>query len=613
MDGYVDTIENFLSTSTDDIVDRLKEIYPNAEISQVHSWKVLIEDIKGAENIKELPVECVVALEYSLPTDNMAIDCTILGYDSDNQKAAVLIESKQWDDDYISNHSFSVYREDGKELHPQVQISRHKRSFSDYLDVGQDYRAHPIVYIRNCSIQVVDLLIHYNPLIHTQTIPVFNSFKKMIQEAKTVLKSGSAELINELKSAEFRPSKAISDAMSSIINKEEPFLLTDEQEKVLREIKDYINEGKKIIRLTGNAGSGKTAVLLNLYVEYLNSENKDIVPIFISGAQNTAYYRSRYSDVSSSFTYSFSASEMIKQNANKQCVVLMDEAQHNRKGILSEILDSSAILILCYDVKQVISADNPIAELKEIEKRDDYKELELKGSVRFNGSQVAESNIKNYLKGSQHREVDSLFEFCFFEDFSSFQQKIIDVIKTKPESSVAVMGLLSNDAKNFTKEENLDSILFTRWGTKMECEWLPYVYNKDYFKHNNGNIWVGTWWMPGLDVDYVAVIVGGDAKITNNGIEAIPEQAKHYQMMVSVANEHRFPNKLFSEGQDNYTSAQNIIRYINQSGNEKIKKRYIRRFSEYLRNNYYIMMTRGRKGCFVYFANNEVSSEETLD
>ena len=136
MKGYIDTIENFLSTSTDDIVRDLKAIYPEAQASQVQSWITLINDIKSAENIKDVTEECVIALEYSLPTDGMAIDCTILGLDSNEQKTAVLIESKQWDDDYISRQQFSSYRGEDTELHPQVQISRHKLSFSDYLNVG---------------------------------------------------------------------------------------------------------------------------------------------------------------------------------------------------------------------------------------------------------------------------------------------------------------------------------------------------------------------------------------------------------------------------------------------------------------------------------------------
>lgn len=621
MKGYVDTIKNFLYTSTDDIVRELREIYPEAQESQVQSWITLINDIKTADNIKDVPEDCVIALEYSLPTDGMAIDCTILGLDSNQQKSAVLLEAKQWDDDYINTQQFSSYRGDDTELHPQVQISRHKLSFSDYLNIGYDYRPYPIVYIRNCTLQTANLLIENNPLLSTKNVPVYISLQKMISENVSVLKSGSVEMIDELKNAEFCPSKGIEDAMASIIDKEEPFILTAEQQEVFEQVKENIDKGKKIIRIKGKAGSGKTAILVNLYVEYLNLEKDDIVPIFISGAQNTAYYKSKYPEVESSFTYSFSALRMLEQNRGRNGIVLMDEAQHNEPGVVTKIVDLGATVVLCYDENQIISANNSINELNILERRRDFVALELEGSVRFNSSQSAEINISNYLNGGKYTIEDDEFEFCAFVDFSSFQEKIYSTIKNNPKSKVAVMGLLSNDVQKFTCGSNRNSRLFARWGTKAECQWMPYINEKDYLKKNNGNLWVGTWWMPGLDADYVAIIVGGDAKLTINGIEAVPEQSKHYQMMISVAQALKFPELIFEKKKgrynreyiDNYATANNIINYINSKGNETIKRVYVQQLSKYLRNNYYIMMTRGRKGCFVFFSNNEVADEEKLD
>ena len=135
---------------------------------------------------------------------------------------------------------------------------------------------------------------------------------------------------------------------------------------------------------------------------------------------------------------------------------------------------------------------------------------------------------------------------------------------------------------------------------------------KDYLNKNDGKLWVGTWWLPGLDVDYVAVIVGGDLVRTPSGVVAVTEKAKHYRMMVSIAEQMKLPAHLILEkkvfgkiGTDYFRSSKKITEFINQPGNEEIKKQYIGLFSKLLRNNYYIMMTRGRKGCFVFFANNE--------
>ena len=174
-------------------------------------------------------------------------------------------------------------------------------------------------------------------------------------------------------------------------------------------------------------------------------------------------------------------------------------------------------------------------------------------------------------------------------------------------------GLLCIDSKNFTIENNSDSILYTNWGNKSECKWLPYVRKKEYF-NSSPNLWVGTWWMPGLDVDYIAVIVGGDAIRTNNGIVGVPQQSKLYNMLISVAEKLNFPVDLFVYNTNkNYMekgkSVKNILDYIENPKNNKQKKQFIDFFSQLLRNNYYIMMTRARKGCFVYFANDTTKGE----
>ena len=82
--------------------------------------------------------------------------------------------------------------------------------------------------------------------------------------------------------------------------------------------------------------------------------------------------------------------------------------------------------------------------------------------------------------------------------------------------------------------------------------------------------------------------------------------------MVSVAQKMNLPKHLILQKKsygkndiDYFNSSKKIIEYINSPENNEVKKEYIKIFSELLKNNYYIIMTRGRKGCFVYFSNNE--------
>ncbi len=613
MVGYISTVKELLDTSNSDIIRCLTEKYTSAEASQIGSWETLLNDIKTSAAVSKLPPNAVLSMEYSLPTDGMAIDLIIAGISSSGNKCAYIIESKQWNTQYITDATFCAYREPGKELHPQIQVSRHKLSFQDYLDIGRKYDVSPFVYIRNSSFASAQSLIEQNPWPSTRTVPIVTNIDDIISIAAENLVSGNDEIVYDLSNAQYCPSKEIIDAMSSIVTKEEPFILTEEQSRAVKEIKKSIADGKKVIRVVGAAGSGKTAILLNLYVQYLNEkEETQLRPIFISGAQNTAYYRSLFPEVQNSFSYSYSLEKMVAKTKGNLYVLLMDEAQHNQEGIITNMVNRGATLILCYDVSQIINADNSIAELKRLEERDDFITIELKESVRFNGSQLAEKNIRACLRGGKEFEEDELYDFQLFSDFESFQNKVKETIVTHPDDSVAVTGLLSFDSKKYTIEENPNSILFTKWGSKRECEWMPYIRGKRYLDKNDGNLWVGTWWMPGLDVDYIAVLVGGDVTMTPNGVVANPEQAKHYRMMISIATQLNLPSELITEKKiygklniDYFNSSKRIIEYINKPENAEIKDKYMSLFSKLLRNNYYIMMSRGRKGCFVYFANTE--------
>lgn len=615
--GYIKSIADFLNDDNICIVNQLEEFYPNSSDSQILAWKTLVNDLKVSIAKSNLVRDAIIAVEYELPTNGMGIDVLICGFDKNKKKICYIIESKQWNDDYIATHTFSNYREDERELHPQIQVYRHKLGFKEYTDCGHNFDVFPCVFIKNSSNNGIKELIAKNPIPSTKNINIYNKLDDILNSISTSLLYVTNNLIEDLKNAAYKPSKDIISAMKSILTHNEPFILTDEQVDAITNIKKCIKNGKKIIRITGAAGSGKTAILLNMYIELLNSKDlgSDVCPIFVSGAQNTAFYKNEYPQIESSFEYSYSLKKVIKPTYGNKYFVLMDEAQHNLSGIITEVLNSGATLIVCYDITQVINANNAVQELKNIEQRDDFCSIELSKSIRFNGSQLAEKNIRNYLKGNNYFEEDSIFDFRVFNNLISFQTAITSTIKQNPNASFAVTGLLCNDSKNFTIENNSNSILYTDWKYKSECKWMPYVCKKNYF-NSSPNLWVGTWWMPGLDVDYTAVIVGGDAIRTSQGIIGNPQQSKHYQMIISIATKLEFPNNLFvqkSNGYkkttDNYNSTKNILDYIEKPENSLQKEKFIKLFSQLLRNNYYIMMTRAHKGCFVYFANDTTKGE----
>ena len=234
MQGYIALLKDFRNAAVEDVVAKLKTAYPFAEEGQITSWRTLILDAQGAQAISMLPDETVIAIEYSLPTEGMAVDMIVAGRNAENKKVAFIVESKQWNDSFIEQLSFSAYREDGKELHPQVQVSRHRLSFCDYLDAGQQYTVYPYVFIRNCSRRAIDLIQDSNPRPNqTISIPVTNRISDIFNRALGEIVSSNPEDATDLAEAEYCPSKDIVKAMESIVTKDEPFILTEEQRETV--------------------------------------------------------------------------------------------------------------------------------------------------------------------------------------------------------------------------------------------------------------------------------------------------------------------------------------------------------------------------------------------
>jgi len=602
---YIRTLSSFLIENDNDILNTLIKAYPDAEKSQIESWKVLVTDLKTS-TLNQLPGNAIISIEFSLPLDGLAIDALIVGTDSNNQKHAFLIESKQWVDANIYSFQFGESRSEELTLHPQIQVSRQALGLKDYTNVGELYEVHPIVFMRNATSRGIDELLRKNPIEATAKVPIFNSLEKLVNYISMSIKFGCDGSIYELDNAIFKPSKSIISAMESIGTRHDPFILTKEQEDVVSQTLEALSNGKKIVRITGAAGSGKTAILLHVYIKLLNMFNDDIRPIFISGAQNTKLYKSMFSHVERSFTFSYSLKNMVGKTVGHKYYICMDEAQHNEEGIITQMIDRGAHLLLCYDSGQIINANNSLRELEELDKRSDFISITLKNSVRFSGSQVFERNARKLLDGDMEFEKDENFDFRVFDTIDELINHTKKIINDNPNRTVAVTGLLSKDAKQIAERQG--SQIFINWGYLGETKWMPYIEGKHYLEQNNGKLWVGTWWLPGLDVDYISVIVGGDAKFTDSGLKVDLDGVMQYKMMYSVAEKLGLPRDLFiskksfgKEVIDNKITSSNIFKYIDK--HPEIRDSFISLFTELIKNNYYILLTRGRKGCYVCFSN----------
>lgn len=605
MRGYFMTVQEFLygGILDEQIVEGLAWQYPGSSDSQIRAWRDLVQRLRNCDRLRYLPGSCVIVLEYELPTSDMAIDLMICGYNQGGKKLAQLIEVKQWGDDYIGNHRFSEYRgEEGRELHPQVQVSRHECSFKGYLDVGGKYLSKAYVYLPNATENGIWELIGRNPNKADARIPCQCNLDQILSEVQgntlNHMVGGDKDMIRELMDAAYQPFHSIINAVKRSVNCQPAYHLTEEQDKKIKKIIEVIKDGNKVIRISGAAGSGKTAILLTLFVEIESHRQAWGRTARLSlGAQNTHLYRNMNQNASQIFQFSYSLSK--DRSLGEGDVLLIDEAQHNKEGLLSGLLKKGCQLVLCYDEQQTITPENSLKELKEFEAREDFVEIRLKGSVRYNGSETFEKKARDYVEGNKVDTRDDRYDFQIAESFTDFQYRLQRLMASHPQEETAVIGLLSEDAKDICGRNG--SILYTKWTEKGEKDWFSYVLRKEY---DPSNIWVGTWWMPGLDADYVAVIAGGDVTWTPQGLHLNIGQSKHYKLMIDVASCLGIP---ISYAGKTYEVMERIKDYLQRCNNAALVEAFQRECDKYVTNIYYIMATRGRKGLLIYFDNRRVT------
>jgi uncharacterized protein (TIGR00268 family) len=73
-----------------------------------------------------------------------------------------------------------------------------------------------------------------------------------------------------------------------------------------------------------------------------------------------------------------------------------------------------------------------------------------------------------------------------------------------------------------------------------------------------------------------------------------------------IAEQLGLPERLTQTNSSNSSKVEGILNYLELPQNRHLKDTFDQTFTIYLRNMYYVMMIRGRKGCFVYFKNKHV-------
>lgn len=426
------------------------------------------------------------------------------------------------------------------------------------------------------------------------------------------------EIWSFLKERKFVKSE-LEDVIKNPIKYYSPFgkILDDLQVAAIQKMVEagLSNDNNRKLLIQGEPGTGKTFITATAIFELIRLEKK--VAIIVNQTSMIKIYKDLFKLVSKS-SKPFIGSLATFTNAlergdfslEEYSLLIVDEAhrlkqpqgRHNylpstytldRNNMdfteLDIIENYKKSLILMYDEFQLIrDSDIDIEKFKErVNETTGYEKIELETQYRIKSS----SNIpaSNYTKGIRNilQLEGSDFDNGIFNNGYKFKivdslEELVDEIKAKTNASYMNARILSGFYKEWISKDDLTKYEWDaanygvnlRWNTpnsKLSTKnWLKYTTEKNLEFTEVGCIHIAQ----GMDLDYAAVIIGNDLDI-----ETIDGELK---LVADIENYHD-TNGIPIQGTDDGS-----------------------RLTQYIKKVYYVLLTRGIYGTFVYIENPEV-------
>jgi DUF2075 family protein len=597
-------LDDVLSNDIDNIVlrnVRLK-LNRNVGIAEIKSWASSLGYMFRIMTDTEIPGNCGVAIEYQIPQTGKRIDFIISGQNANQSDCAMLIELKQWSQANITTKDSIVETyvggRMGEHTHPSYQAWSYATLLQGFNEVvyTENIQLHPCAYLHNYIEDDVIKNPFYAEYIDKAPIFLKTDALKLREFIKQHIKYGDrSNLLFRIENGKIRPSKLLADSIGKMIKGNQEFVMIDDQkvvyENALALAKKASEKNKQVLIVKGGPGTGKSVVAINLLV-YLTKigmlaqyVSKNAAPRAVYEARLTGSIRPTV--IRNLFRGS---GAFIETQNNEFDALIVDEAHRLNKhsGLfgnlgenqIKEIIAASKFSVFFIDEDQRVTLKD-IGRKQEIEiwasrAGASITELELNSQFRCNGSDGYLAWLDNILqiRETANEEINDLeYDFQIMDTPSELRDLIFEKNK------------LSNRAR-------MVAGYCWRWPSKTDSsaydiEFPEYDFRMKWNLTEDGSTWIISpesvnqigciHTCQGLEVDYIGVIVGEDLVVRNGKIIANP--SKRASSDSSVKGYKRLLQEKPAETKE-------MLDLI-------------------IKNTYRTLMTRGMKGCYVYFVDEE--------
>jgi hypothetical protein len=603
--AYLGTKSDFLKDAPvieDKVRDAVKEkLNFNVSQSEYQSWRNSLGNaMSHVMRSEEIPDDAGIAIEYRLNGRRFRLDFVISGLDYQGKESLVIIELKQWTDVQYSDleeHIRTVLGGGIRDVtHPSYQVwsyKSHLELYNEYV-YGNGLSVEACAYLHNCKDGTVINNSRYENALRLAPV-FFHGEHEKVQEliVDKIRKGAGTSLLERVDQSLIRPSKQLADAVGSMLNGQEEFVLLDEQktafETIIRSARQAQSGAKKVLIIKGGPGTGKSVISINALAK-LTSERMNVKYVTANAAPRDVFQAKLKGLVEGgSVKHLFGGSGSYTETPrNSMDVLIIDEAHRLRmksgmfknlgESQTKEIIHSSKLSVFFIDEAQKVTWSD-VGEISRIKAYAatlgaDVEMLELTSQFRCGGSDDYMAWLDDTLG------LQNVPENYFSRD--KFDFKIFDSV-VDLHAEIRAKNKFNNKARmvagycwNWVSKKAAASFDIELEQGKYRARWNLASYGNEWIINPKSVDEVGCiHTCQGLEVDYVGVIIGDDLEVLNE--------------------------KLITNPKGRAKSDKSLNGYVGERKSDP--ERADAKADELIRNTYRTLMSRGMKGCYVYFTN----------
>lgn len=563
----------------DELKKNFAQVFPESTLSaqEEQAWKNSLPAL--AALLEGEDIDGHILIEYPMPLGNRRADCVLIGADDNGKTHLIIVELKQWSQGTIERDNNGLLTVNATEPytteHPCNQALVYREALNNMLDFGnQKPQMHALAYLHNYE-EIDNDLLRSSPYTQSINQALLVTKKQKNDDAKELLGKlrKQSPLCDKLNHPVLHYSDTFIANFREELNCSTLFKPTDEQEKTFKKILDLLNstQQRSCVIIKGGVGTGKT-VLAMMLIHHLMQEKKNPKYQVVSAAIKDCLK-----------SLSFWAGGNAQSN-----YLIVDEAHRFETHKLNGLLYKKKLIVFFIDDNQWLLP------------KENCRSSDIKRAARSQKMQIIEHTLTTQLRcrGANHY-INWVNQFLFqkrlekLEPDEQFEVKLVDsprqmedLLAQRSEgkniTSRMVAGYCWDWETRWVKKFNASmktDITIGDWAARWNIKGKFADWNMEPgFLRDVGAIYT----VQGFEHDYVGVIIGPDLVINNNGLAIRKSNQKYGPLQDFLKGTLSLPEK-----------------------NRKAKEA---EFSQAIRNIYYILLTRAKKGVFIYAVDPELQN-----